>query len=177
MVGCGPDWHCKIQFRSQCYPFHFSARFGGVDGRWTPQDLLLCAVASCYTTTFRAVAEIRSLNTPTCRWKWKAPSARPTRATALARLHSPESDNLAEHAQEQARALMLLQRAEALCMVSHALAVKQRFEPRVQVGEAHSGEAGQLCRFLATSISDEAGTRTAVGFAGACSMIWPSPGR
>ena len=28
-----------------------------MDGRWTPEDLLLCAVASCYTTTFRAVAE------------------------------------------------------------------------------------------------------------------------
>jgi hypothetical protein len=36
---------------------------------------------------------------------------------------------------------MLLQRAEALCMVSRALAVKQRFEPRVQVGEAQR-EAG-----------------------------------
>src|SRR5713101_2446540 len=38
---------------------HFTAppEFGGLEGRWTPEDLLLCAVASCYTTTFRALAE------------------------------------------------------------------------------------------------------------------------
>src|SRR5712691_3029587 len=38
---------------------HFTAppEFGGLEGRWTPEDLLLSAVASCYTTTFRALAE------------------------------------------------------------------------------------------------------------------------
>ena len=38
---------------------HFTAppQFGGLEGRWTPEDLLLSAVASCYTTTFRTVAD------------------------------------------------------------------------------------------------------------------------
>ena len=38
---------------------HFTSppAFGGLDGRWTPEDLLLGAIASCYTTTFRALAE------------------------------------------------------------------------------------------------------------------------
>jgi len=38
---------------------HFTAppEFGGLEGRWTPEDLLLCAVAGCYTTTFRALAD------------------------------------------------------------------------------------------------------------------------
>ena len=38
---------------------HFTAppEFGGLEGRWTPEDLLLTAVASCYTTTFRALAD------------------------------------------------------------------------------------------------------------------------
>jgi len=30
--------------------------FGGLEGRWTPEDLLLGSVASCFTTTFQAVA-------------------------------------------------------------------------------------------------------------------------
>src|ERR1700693_4633924 len=36
---------------------HFTAppQFGGMAGRWTPEDLLLSAVASCFTTTFHAV--------------------------------------------------------------------------------------------------------------------------
>src|SRR6478735_7007409 len=35
---------------------HFSAppQFGGMEGRWSPEDLLLSAVASCFTTTFKA---------------------------------------------------------------------------------------------------------------------------
>jgi len=42
---------------------HFTAppEFGGLEGRWTPEDLLLAAVASCYTTTFRAVADYSKL--------------------------------------------------------------------------------------------------------------------
>jgi len=34
---------------------HFTAptEFGGLEGRWTPEELLLAAVAGCYTTTVR----------------------------------------------------------------------------------------------------------------------------
>ena len=37
---------------------HFTApaEFGGLEGRWTPEELLLAAVAGCYTTTVRAIA-------------------------------------------------------------------------------------------------------------------------
>src|SRR6201997_2642811 len=37
---------------------HFTApaQFGGMEGRWTPEELLLAAVAGCYTTTVRAIA-------------------------------------------------------------------------------------------------------------------------
>ena len=42
---------------------HFSSppAFGGLEGRWTPEDLLLGAVAGCYTTTFRTLAEYSKL--------------------------------------------------------------------------------------------------------------------
>ena len=37
---------------------HFSEapEFGGLEGRWTPEQLLLCALAGCFTTTFQDVA-------------------------------------------------------------------------------------------------------------------------
>ena len=37
---------------------HFTEppQFGGVEGRWTPEDLLLTALASCFTTTFHTIA-------------------------------------------------------------------------------------------------------------------------
>lgn len=38
---------------------HFSSppAFGGLEGRWTPEDLLLGALASWYTTKFQTLAE------------------------------------------------------------------------------------------------------------------------
>jgi organic hydroperoxide reductase OsmC/OhrA len=37
---------------------HFTTppQFGGMEGRWSPEDLLLSAVASCFTSTFHALA-------------------------------------------------------------------------------------------------------------------------
>ena len=37
---------------------HFSeaAELGGLQGRWTPEQLLLCSLAGCFTTTFHEVA-------------------------------------------------------------------------------------------------------------------------
>ena len=37
---------------------HFTApmEFGGLEGRWTPEELLLAAIAGCYTTTVRALS-------------------------------------------------------------------------------------------------------------------------
>src|SRR4051794_41152881 len=39
---------------------HFTApaQFGGFQGRWTPEELLLAAVAACFTTTLRSIASI-----------------------------------------------------------------------------------------------------------------------
>ena len=37
---------------------HFTApkEFGGLEGRWTPEELLLAALAGCFTITLRAIA-------------------------------------------------------------------------------------------------------------------------
>jgi len=124
---------------------HFTSPpvFGGLDGRWTPEDLLLCAVAGCYTTTFRAVAEAAkfeytdmqvevegSIGKTDGGYRFGEVSIRPN--LIISQQHEKDGD----------RALKLLHRAEELCLVAHALSVKQRFEPRVQVSEARGG-AGQ----------------------------------
>jgi len=116
---------------------HFAAppEFGGLEGRWTPEDLLLCAAASCYTTTFRAIAdsaklEYSDLGVEVVGTVEKTDSGfvfteivfRPTLTTS--------------GGQDQARALRLLQRAKSACLVSRALSVEQRFEPRVQMSES-----------------------------------------
>jgi len=67
---------------------HFTAppEFGGLEGRWTPEDLLMTALASCFTTTFHTIAGRSKSNTRTWLWKRKEPSVKRTMAIASARL-------------------------------------------------------------------------------------------
>ena len=118
---------------------HFTSppAFGGVDGRWTPQELLLCAVAGCYTTTFRAVAENSKFEYTDLQVEVDATISKTEAGYRFSVVFiRPKLIIPHEQEQEQDKALKLLKKAEGLCMVSRALAVEQRFEPRVQVAEA-----------------------------------------
>src|SRR5262249_7313795 len=110
------------------------AQFGGLEGRWTPEDLLLTAIASCYTTTFRALADYSKFDYSDLEvevggrvqkvesgYAFSAVATRPTLTIA------------SEH--DQHRAVRLLEKAQELCLVSRALAVEHAFEPRIQVGK------------------------------------------
>jgi organic hydroperoxide reductase OsmC/OhrA len=113
---------------------HFAAppQFGGLEGRWTPEDLFLGAIASCFTTTFRVLAEYS-------KWEYidlqveawgtveKAASGYSFSGIVL----RPVLKIVGEP--ERERALRLLQKANTLCLVSRALAVTQAFEPVVEV--------------------------------------------
>jgi organic hydroperoxide reductase OsmC/OhrA len=113
---------------------HFTAppQFGGLEGRWSPEDLLLCAVAGCYTTTFRALADYSKLEyadlevqvTGTVR---KLESGYGFTEIAIHPRLTIESEG------ERPRAQRLLEKAKGLCLVSRALNVPQAFEPSLIV--------------------------------------------
>jgi peroxiredoxin-like protein len=112
---------------------HFTTppQFGGVEGRWSPEDLLLSAVASCFTSTFHALAERSSfiftdlevevrgcVNKCESGYIFSEIVIRPT-----VKIPSEEGRERAER---------LMEKAKRLCLVSRALTVAQRFEPEVQ---------------------------------------------
>ncbi len=116
---------------------HFAAppQFGGLEGRWTPEDLLLCAVASCFVTTFRVLAEhakweYADLQVEASGIVGKAGSGYSFRHLVL----RPHLKALAES--EVAKGERLLQKAQALCLVSRAISMTQGFEPVVEVAGA-----------------------------------------
>jgi organic hydroperoxide reductase OsmC/OhrA len=116
---------------------HFAAppQFGGLEGRWTPEDLLLSAVASCFTTTFRVLAEYS---------KWEYIDLQVEASGTVEKAASgysftgivlrPILKILGEPDRE--RAAHLLRKANSLCLVSRALGVAQTFEPVVEVANA-----------------------------------------
>jgi peroxiredoxin-like protein len=115
---------------------HFAAppQFGGLEGRWTPEDLLMTALASCFTTTFHAIAgyskfeytdlEVEAegtVNKTGTGYSFSEIVIRPS-------LTIPNED-------KRERAINLLQKAKELCLVSRALATVQKFETRVEISK------------------------------------------
>lgn len=116
---------------------HFAAppQFGGLEGRWTPEDLLLGAIASCFTTTFRVLAEHSKWNYLDLQVEVqgivnKGDSGYKFTGIALRPILKIQAEA------ERQRALQLLQKAHGLCLISRALAVDQRFEPSVEFESA-----------------------------------------
>jgi organic hydroperoxide reductase OsmC/OhrA len=122
---------------------HFTSppAFGGLEGRWTPEDLLLCAVASCYTTTFRALADNSKLAYTDLQVEVESAIGKGdtgyTFGEVLIRAYL-----MIPQEEERDRAIRLLHKTKDKCLVSRALSVEQIFEPRVQVGEVRA-EVGQ----------------------------------
>jgi organic hydroperoxide reductase OsmC/OhrA len=115
---------------------HFTApkEFGGLEGRWTPEELLLAAVAGCFTTTLWSIAgdqfDFADLQVEACGTVRKAQSG-----YGFTEIVICPTLKIA-HSEERERALDLLKKAERLCLVSRALGADLRFEPKIEVTEA-----------------------------------------
>lgn len=125
--------------RSEQVPtvIHFTApvSFGGEPGRWTPEELLLASVASCFTATFQAVATYSkmpytdlevtvdgSIEKTTSGFQFKEIGIRPRLTIAQEDLRP-----LAER---------LLRKSEALCLVGRAISTPKAFAVEIVVGRA-----------------------------------------
>jgi organic hydroperoxide reductase OsmC/OhrA len=113
---------------------HFSeaAELGGLAGRWTPEQLLLCALAGCFTTTFHEVACAASFEFTDLEVEIEG-SVRRNQNTGSAFskiLIRPRLTVLCEDHIEAG--LALLGRTKESCMISRAIAIAQTFEPYVQ---------------------------------------------
>jgi organic hydroperoxide reductase OsmC/OhrA len=116
---------------------HFSeaAELGGLQGRWTPEQLLLCALAGCFTTTFHDVARAAKfeytdleVEIEGCVHRSRGNGCNFTEILIRPRLTVP--------CEEQREAgLALLRRTKAVCMISRAITVPQTMEPVVENGK------------------------------------------
>jgi organic hydroperoxide reductase OsmC/OhrA len=116
---------------------HFTAppQFGGLEGRWTPEDLLLGAVASCYTTTFQALSEYSGFEYADLEVEVEATIHKLDSGYSFSEIViCPKLTIPIEESRE--RALRLLRKAEELCLVARALSIPMTFGHRVQVSKA-----------------------------------------
>jgi organic hydroperoxide reductase OsmC/OhrA len=101
--------------------------FDGPGGYWSPETLLVAAVADCFLLSFRSIAKASRL-------EWRELSAevhglleridgvsRFTRFDTRARLVVPAGT-------DQARARLLVEKAEKICLVSNSLSAARHLE-------------------------------------------------
>ena len=117
---------------------HFTAppEFGGLEGRWTPEDLMLCALASCYTTTFRALAEYSKLDYTDLEVEVQGAIRKVESGYVFQEIYLHPKLTIPQE-EEQGRANRLLEKAKGLCLVSRAISVTQIMQPEVRVLAPH----------------------------------------
>jgi peroxiredoxin-like protein len=113
---------------------HFTAptEFGGLEGRWTPEELLLAAIAGCYTTTLRAIAGTAQFNFTDLQVEASGTVRKAESGWTFAQIVVRPNLKITSAA-ERERALDLLKRAEKLCLVSRAIGTTLKFEPQLEI--------------------------------------------
>jgi organic hydroperoxide reductase OsmC/OhrA len=106
--------------------------FGGPGDRWSPETLLVAAVADCFALNFRAIAQLSRLRWVSLACEVEGTVDRVERVTQFtqfvvrARLQVPEGTN-----QEQAQRLLV--KAEQSCLITNSLKAGAHLEASVEV--------------------------------------------
>ena len=113
---------------------HFTApaQFGGVEGRWTPEELLLAAVAGCFTTTLRSIASSAQFDYTDLEVEASATLRKMDSGYNFSEIVIRPTLKITDDV-GRGLALDLLKKAHRLCLVSHAFAIPMRFEPQLEV--------------------------------------------
>lgn len=106
--------------------------FGGLEGRWTPEDLLLGSVASCFTTTFQAVAAYSKFDYTDLEVEVEGTVSKVDSGYGFQTIVIRPKLTIADEEGQQ-RAVNVLKKVKSLCLVSRALAMTQEFDPKVEV--------------------------------------------
>ena len=116
---------------------HFTApaKFGGVEGRWTPEELLLAAVAGCFTTTLRSIASSTQFDYTDLEVEASATLRKMESGYNFSEIVIRPTLKIADDAQ-RALAHDLLKKAHRLCLVLRSFAIPIRFEPQLEVADA-----------------------------------------
>jgi peroxiredoxin-like protein len=124
-------------------PIFFDAppEFGGEEGHWTPEHLLIAAVASCYVATFSAIAQMSKLEFSELAVSVEGKLTKEADGLRFTAITVRPSLLLANPA-DQDRALRLLQKAERGCLIARSLTAKTELAPKIMIAEAEPALAG-----------------------------------
>lgn len=107
------------------------AEFDGPGGRWSPETLLVAAIADCYVLTFRIAAKNSQLPWETLRCEVEGKLDRPEKKTRFTHVTIRARLKTAPGADRE-RAQRLLEKAESACLISNSLNAEIKLETTIE---------------------------------------------
>ncbi|MGH0029303.1 MAG: OsmC family protein [Myxococcota bacterium] len=128
------DTEGDVDLESEALPSLVSAppaEFGGPGGRWSPETLLVAAVADCFVLTFRAIARASKLPWVSLRCEVEGTLDRVERVTRFTEFRVRASLRVPPDVDEE-RAQRLLARAEQTCLITNSLVAESHLSASVE---------------------------------------------
>jgi peroxiredoxin-like protein len=109
--------------------------FGGEPGLWTPEHMLVGAVATCYVSTFRAIAEYSKL--PFHGMDVRVEGTIEKQEGGFRFTHIVLRPTIIlEKAEDRERAQRLIEKSERACLISRSLSCKLSVAAEIKIEEA-----------------------------------------
>jgi len=108
--------------------------FGGPGDRWSPESLLVAAVANCFILTFRAISRASRLDWAALRCDVVGILDRQDRVTRFTRFEI-HAHLKVPPGTDEAKASRLLEKAEAGCLITNSLAAEIALEYEIDAGQ------------------------------------------
>ncbi len=117
----------------------FSAppEFQGEAGTWTPEHFFAAAMASCFVTTFKAIAEFSKFDFLSLQVEVEAILEKEPGGYSITKVVIQPLLHIAEPSEKE-RALRLLEKAERACLISRSVKSQIELEPEVLVTTAET---------------------------------------
>jgi peroxiredoxin-like protein len=126
-----------VENELQVPAIRFSAppEFQGEAGFWTPEHFLLAAVASCFVTTFHAIAEISRFDPAELKLTAEGTIEKAESGLQFTQITLKPLLTVAR-ASDQERGARLLEKTEHSCLVSRSLKARVLMQPQIEVAAA-----------------------------------------
>jgi organic hydroperoxide reductase OsmC/OhrA len=132
------DMHTDVALEGKGLPPIASAaptEFGGPGDRWSPETLLVAAVADCFVLTFRAIAGVSKFAWLSLACDVTGTVDRVDRITQFTQIEVRARLKVPAGARED-QAIRMLAKAEETCLVTNSLKVKPHLESIVDIEES-----------------------------------------
>jgi len=133
----------RVETEGVKLPIHFSAppEFQGEAGQWTPEHFFMAAVASCFITTFRAIAENSRFEPVSLGVSAEGVVEKREGGYEFTRVVLRPLLTIREETDRQ-RAARLLKKTERACLVSRSLKSEVTMEPRIELAGMQDAPPG-----------------------------------